>query len=136
MGVTNIRYLLSQWRCHWETLAALQPIDPPEPDPSRIAPGFPRKPQDEQAPTFPEPRGLLLMKSLWGPCEVYGCDVPGCRSRVLVLQAPADVLNAPEVPRCVCGGPLIREGSVAAVTESSFLNADPAAAPSERQESG
>ena len=55
MGVTNIRYLLSQWRLHWETLSALHQIDRPEPDPSRIATGASPKREADPAPTSPKP---------------------------------------------------------------------------------
>jgi hypothetical protein len=53
---------------------------------------------------------------LWGPCEIYVCGDPDCRSKVLVLQAPHQEPRHPLLPRCVCGSILEISGSVVSVS--------------------
>src|SRR5262249_45164509 len=54
---------------------------------------------------------------LWGPCEVYVCGDPDCRSKVLVLQPPQQEPRHPTLPRCVCGSILHIGGTSTMVPE-------------------
>lgn len=49
------------------------------------------------------------MNVLWNPHEIYGCVDSNCGCQILILRSSQCLVPRPRVPRCMCGGFLMRK---------------------------